>query len=533
MFAPLLLALLVPWAVLAQDTPDSYEARLRADIQAIARLSALGPEARDLLLEDALRLAMAENLGMRVRVRELEAARYRLAGAWSPWMPYLMASWSTQPRKSETFFQQYESWERVQSLQANYSFGAGFNLFTGTSFSATWSQGLYDQTTAYDPEIVLDNPLDPDTPIEILVGREFSTRWASLGFNLNQNLLRGIDPEYHLRTVRTAELAVDAAQLQQDQQMAQVAADVLGAYWDLWAARQNVEIALIDRRLADEQRTSTEALIGAGQAAPIELLRIDETVATRSAAVLEAERAAAEAEQRLVVLMGGDPVDALDDPPLRPINGAGLELPARDLVASSDVARSRNPQLRLVRQDLERRQLEWRSRKHEVLPTLDLAATLNLTGRGFDAQEAVSDVFSRQFPDFTVGMDFRMPLPDVGAWNAIRAAQQDVEAAQATWTEAERDVLAGLASAQRSIASFAEQVEVARARTALAERSAEAAEATFVAGRNTLREVLEAQSALKAARQSEVSARVEVLKAQVELEVLRGTLLETLGVELQ
>ena len=61
----------------------------------------------------------------------------------------------------------------------------------------------------------------------------------------------------------------------------------------------------------------------------------------------------------------------------------------------------------------------------------------------------------------------------------------------------------------------------------------EAAEATYSAGRNTLRDVLEAQAALKEARQALVQAQVNELKARLDLELLRGSLADTLELELQ
>lgn len=72
---------------------------------------------------------------------------------------------------------------------------------------------------------------------------------------------------------------------------------------------------------------------------------------------------------------------------------------------------------------------------------------------------------------------------------------------------------------------------MAAVRTELASRNADAAEATYQAGRSTLRDVLEAQQALEEARQAEVAAQVQALKARVDLEIVRGTLLDALGVE--
>jgi len=530
-FLPQLLALLlVGWASPASAQTSSPQTALQRDIEAIESLSALGPEARTLPLDEALEKALAENLGLRVAVRNLSAARSRLKASWAPFMPFATGSWGYQPSKKERWFDQYKTWERSEGHTANYSLGIGAVLPSGTSLTANWSQGEFARATFYDPEIFVENPLAPDNPIPLLENNEFQTKWSALSFTFNQSLLQGISPRYQLRGVDQARVAVERIELEEDKQIAAVVSDVLKAYWDLVAARRGVEIQRIDRRLAEEQRTVTEARIEAGELASVELLRIDETVATRQVELIESERAAAEAEQRLKFLMGVRREEALYRETLRPGDGIAGNLPARDAETSVDVALQANPDLLIAKQAVMSAKIDWKASKHELLPDLDLAAALSLNGSGFDHKEAVDDVFARKFPDFSVGMNLRVPLPDMAALHSVRAADQEVEAALLSLRVAEMQVLSGVETSLRSIASFGAQMDVARVRVDLAARTAEASEATFAAGRNTLREVLEAQAALKEARVALVQAEVEQLKARVDLELLRGSLLQTLGV---
>lgn len=514
-----------------EPSVSSSLSSLAADIEAIETLSTLPEEARSLSLSGALERALAENLGLRIAVRNLGAARARLKASWAPFMPYATGSWNYQPSKSERWFDQYETWERTEGHSANYSLGVGAVLPTGTTLSASWSQGEFKRSTAYDPEIFVDNPLSPSDPIPILVNNEFQTKWSAISLTLNQSLLQGISPRYQLRGIDQARVAVERVEIEESRQISGVVADVLKAYWDLVSSRRMVEIQKIDRRLADEQRMVTQARIAAGELANVELLRIDETVASRQAEVLESQRAAAEAEARLKTLMGVRRVDDLYLATLRPEDGIRSALPGRDPLVSEDTALAKNPDLLLARRDLESRKIDQRSVKHELLPDLGLSASLSLNGTGFDAQEAVEDVFARKFPDFQVGMNLQVPLPDLGAIHSARAADLEVDAAQLSLEMAEAQVLSGVQTALRSIESFAAQLEVAKVRVDLAAQTAEASQATYRAGRNTLREVLEAQAALKEARVALLQAEVEKLKAQVDLEVLRGSLLETLGIE--
>ena len=175
--------------------------------------------------------------------------------------------------------------------------------------------------------------------------------------------------------------------------------------------------------------------------------------------------------------------------------------------------------------------IDEQSARHELLPDLNVSAGLTLSGNGFDMDEAFADIRDTKYPDFELGLSFLMPLPDLGAIRSLEAAKLDVQRAKLDIQSTELDVLAGIESAFRSIRSFDEQLRVAGVRSSLAAKNTEAAEATYQAGRGTLRDVLEAQQALEEARQAQISAEVASLKARVDLELLRGTLLEALGVD--
>jgi len=499
-------------------TPGEARADLRSDLEAIENFAALDAAATPLELKDAIHVGLRENLGLRVKVRELEAAAERRIAALAPWMPYFTAGFSHTNRLQEEF-QSFGvgTWRKQSERTPLYSLGVGATLLTGTTVNLNWSQGMFQQDVTYDPPLpFFDEEINVDT------------RFANLSFSINQSLLQGIDPRYHLTTIHQADIAQESAEIERDREMERVVADVMKGYWDLVAALRNVEIARIDRRLAEAQRATTQARIAAGDDAPIELFRIDEEVAARSADVLEAERTAAEAQQALALLLGGAPGAGA----LRPVSGVELNLPHRAREASISIARDRNPDLRLQRRVVRGRDLEHARARHELLPDLTLDASVNLRGNDEDEQAAVQELFERRFPDLRVGMNFTVPLPDVGAVHGMKAARKDLEAALLGMRVAERQVVAGVETALRSVASFDEQIAVAEVRATYAAKTAEAAEATYAAGRNTLQDVLEAQARLKDARRAVVAARVQALKARVDLEVLRGTLIEVLGIEI-
>jgi outer membrane protein TolC len=517
------------------ESPEEAAARAaaaeQADRLAIETLASLPADAVQLDLGAAMSTAVEANLGLRAKIRELEAAQGRVQAAWGPFMPFVFAGVSVSPGRSKDFqfFGSTVVANFGNNTAFNYNVGAGVNVFTGTNLQVRWSQFGFNSVQQTDSDQDL---LDGDVT--------FQRRNADFTIELNQNLLEGISPNYQLRALHQAQLAEETADLDRQAQVATVVGDVFKAWLDLVAARRNVEISAISLRNASEQRDVTKARIAAGSLAPIELMRVEETVASRSADLLEAERAAEEANQSLRVLMGESAAAASFGQAIRPLGGIprGV-LPGRDREASMSVATERNVDLARQRRGVEGQLISEKAARHELLPSLDLNASYTSTGTGlgFDdaaaaQQEALTDIAQARLPGATVGVEFNMPLPDLGSIHNLRAAKADREAAELALDAAEQQVLAGVATAFRSIESFDKQVEVARVRTALASQNAEAAEATYQAGRNTLRDVLEAQQSLEEARQAEVAAEVQALKARVDLEVLRGTLLDALSIEL-
>jgi len=510
---------------LAAPLPGLAQSRTSSELSAaLERSTDRRPTA--LPLEEALQRALRNNLGLLAKIRELEAAGYRAKAAIAPWMPVLSVGGTLLPSRNRRFSNDFQRWNVLGGTVGNYNVGLAFATPVGTTFSVGWDQSRTDFNLSWE----LD---EGDLLGAVLSDQQFKTRQANVSLSLNQSLLKGISPDYNLNLLRQAEINVDAAEIQQGKEIETVLADVLKAYWDLAAARETLVIAQDSRDLAEDQREITQARINAGDLAPIELLRIDETAATRSSEVLDALRAVEEAEGRLKMVLGVGFGDEIAYAELIPVDGATLLLPERTRDGSMETALARNPDLLAAKSALAVREMQWRADKHSRLPTLDLNASLKVTGTGNDDPEAFRNLSSGGFMEGVIGLNLVSPLPDVGSVYLARASGADVEASLMQLQQAEREILSGVQASLLSIRSFDKQIEVETVRIDLARRTVEAAEATFAVGRNTLRDVLEAQQALKAAQQAKISAEVAALKARVDLEVLRGSLLETLGVELQ
>ncbi|MDP7114175.1 MAG: TolC family protein, partial [Myxococcota bacterium] len=123
-----------------------------------------------------------------------------------------------------------------------------------------------------------------------------------------------------------------------------------------------------------------------------------------------------------------------------------------------------------------------------------------------------------------------VPLTNRAAETDFRTRKVEVEASLLTLKSLQESTLAEVETTHTQILSYEEQIRVARTRIMLAEQNVEAEQARYAAGKSTIREVLEVQKSLRDAQLAAIRAQINALAARVDLELQRGTLLETFGI---
>lgn len=133
---------------------------------------------------------------------------------------------------------------------------------------------------------------------------------SSLGVDLQQPLLRNraIDPAR--AALRVTALDRDRSSAALTRQVLETVADVEKAYWDLVAARRDLEVRRGSLTLAEQQRNDTQVRIEARTVAVSDLAQPMAEVERRRGDVFAAEEAVARAERALKLLM----LDDLEDP---------------------------------------------------------------------------------------------------------------------------------------------------------------------------------------------------------------------------
>ncbi|MCB9383558.1 MAG: TolC family protein [Bryobacterales bacterium] len=289
----------------------------------------------------------------------------------------------------------------------------------------------------------------------------------------------------------------------------QTTAAVARAYVSAQLAQQRYETAQSDVDLAGELVESAENRLKAGAGVRIEATRARVQLADRKRQLLEARTQSRAAELQLARMLGLSferPIELttpLEEPlPPEPEPGDALE---------NTLEHRADWQTQMLRQEAADRSdsaVRW-----ERLPSLTAFGDYGTIG---------SSVTNAQ-PTRTVGASLRIPVFDGGRREARRSETASLARQESIRTrDLRRQIEMEVRLTADSLATAAEQVEVAKAGLELAEEEQDRAKRRYEAGVGTSLEATDAQTRLARARQSVVDALGLYNLARIDWSEARG-----------
>jgi outer membrane protein TolC len=368
----------------------------------------------------------------------------------------------------------------------------------------------------------------------------FSTFNPSYGSNFNarlaQPLLRNfrIDPtRYQIRVARNNRLI---SETQFRQTVVNTVANVRQLYNDLLYAIDNLEAQRKSLALARRLLEENQIRVRVGTMAPLDVVAAESEVASREEAVILAEAAVLEAEDAIKrsVYPQSSPetwasrIVPTDRPTAEPI--------AVDADGAVRNALEKRTDIQVARRSLENAEGAVQLAKNQELPQLDLIAAYGTTGVGGTQIEreglggpiistvpggygdALSNVFGRDFPTWSLGFQISYPILNRQADAAEARAEVNREQSRANLRRLEMQVTAEVRSAARAVDTNLKRVESTRAARVLQERRLDAEEKRFAAGMSTNFFVTQAQRDLALAQVAELRAIADYRNSIVNFE---------------
>lgn len=380
---------------------------------------------------------------------------------------------------------------------------------------------------------------------------------STMALTLNQHLLQGFGRSVNGRNITIAKNDRELSDLVFRQQIITTVSAAMGLYYDLITLRENQKVRQEALVISNKLLADNKTRVSIGALAPIEIVRAEAEVARDQQAAIDAETQVLEQEtiiKNFVTRSDRDdfaiidahivPTDRMQEPKSLPVE------PIQDLFG---IALNSRPEIKQDQISIVNTEEEMRGTRNGLLPTLDVYARLannalsgtvnNLASSDTVATvdpfflggygNVLSQIFSRNFPDYTVGVQLAIPLRN-------RQARADYERDQLTLRQQQladlkvrkqvkTDVQNGLIGLRQAKAGY----DLAVKSRVLAEQTLDAQRKKFTYGTATLTDVILAQRDLTTAQSTEVSSLDSYQKAVVQFDVALGRTLEVNHVSIQ
>ncbi len=354
---------------------------------------------------------------------------------------------------------------------------------------------------------------------------QFAAGW---GVRYTQPLLRGAWTDYTLREIHTAEAGLAGARANYEQATQDTLLEVVRTYWNLVFFREDYRVQYQALELAREQLRITDERIRVRALAPRDRVADEAEVASRQEGLIVAQNRIREQEDALRRLLFDDKegdmwnVGLLPTSPIAP----NYDVSKLDWETLRRAARRDRPVLQNLRNQVRISDIELMAANRDLLPQLDLVGSYDTVGVRRRSYDAWGDAFDLEFPDWSLRLQFSIPIGN----NAARGRQSRARLAfeeerrrlfaQELQVDLEvRNAVRNLKTADESIKASAESVRLAESNLDTARHKWRVGELTFfdVQGRNQ-----ELQLARSRHLRNQVDfhiARAELLHAQGKLEI--------------
>jgi outer membrane protein len=478
---------------------------------------------RPLSIEEAVKLALEQNLGIQIQRIDPQIQDVGVAQARSFWAPNLTSNLSRQSQVTPSS-SVLSGGSKVDA--GVFASGLGINQTTpwGANYSASWNSSRVTSTST------------------------FASFSPQLNSNLNlqfvQPLLRNFSIDQIRQQVVLSKKTRDLSDINLESVITQTARGVRNAYWDLSYAINNLKAQQEALTLSEQSLKDNQKRVEIGTMAPIDIVQAQAEVASNESGVIVAEAAIKQAQDRLRALILDPSTPNFWTLEFDPTDPAPFTEQAVDVDAAVRNALDKRTDLRSAKNSLEQSDVTIRYFRNQIMPDVNAQVnyiasglggtpvapdptTLALLGgagnlvpaRGFGS--VLGDVFQNQYPNWTAGVQINYPLGTSTAQTNLVRARLQYQQAQAQLKNLELNVALQVRDAARSVQTNQKRVQSAKASRELQEKKLEAEQKKLAAGMSTSFFVFQAQRDLAVARTAEILAISDFNKSLVDLEAVQ------------
>jgi outer membrane protein len=489
-----------------------------------AQAAGAAPAVRRLSVEDAVRFALAQNLGIQVerfgpQIQDTSVSAAR--GAWAPTLSSTLQDNRTSTPSTSAF-----SGGQTNIINTSVSAEVGLRqtLPTGANYTLAWNSARATSTNIF-------NSFNPQTS-------------ANVSLSVTQPLLRNFKIDDIRRQIESSKNDRSSADVSLQAAIAQTTREVKNAYWDLTYQIGNQRAQQQSLDLARQLLSDNERRVAAGTMASLDIVTAQAEVARNEEGVIVAEAAIRQAEDRLRILVLDPSAPDFWTVSIEPADLELYEPRTIDIDAAVRHALEDRSDVRLAKTALARSDISARYFRNQTLPELNAQAsyismavgggalspitTFPITGplqraivseQGFGS--VLGDVVTSTYPTWTVGLTVAYPIGSSPSDASLARVKLEASQTERQIKNLELQVVAQVREEARQVQTNQKRVDSARAARELAERRVDAEQKKFAAGIDTSFFVFQAQRDLSQARTDEARAAADYNKSLVDFEAVQ------------
>ncbi|WP_051689566.1 TolC family protein [Pelobacter seleniigenes] len=456
--------------------------------------AARAAESVNLPLKVALGMAISNNLDLRVDALDSSLAAADMEGSQSIYDPVL----SFSANHGQTFY----TGETYGTKDTSSSLGLTQYLSTGGSVTASARAGY--------TKPVSDFPDD-----------DWTDWYTSVGISIYQPLLKNFGRETMELNISLAEYDHKASLEDFRDSVSETVYSVIKAYNRLFTLRQVLDSKEDALNSARQLKENIQRQDAPGEQQDVEIANTEYAISQRLKELVDAERAIKDQEAKLRYLIG-----VADKTTLIPVDPPSREEPMETLDQAIELAQEQHAELKQLRLDLKANELRERVSKRKLLPNLGITASGGVRGLDDRFSDSVDQMGQGKGRWWSAGLQFSMPLGNTAAESDYRMKKLRTRQLQSRLTATEWKIRDYIEADMRALISARVQIQVTDKAVQSAQQRLDRYRASLARKTSTVQNLLDAESDLLYARNSQVAALEDFANAVALLWKDAGVLLE-------
>src|SRR2546430_498163 len=351
-----------------------------------------------LSLDDAIRLALANNTDVRLDHSQIDLAQNNLGRAQSPFDPVATSSFADIRAKSLTT-STLQGASILRDLTQTTQLGYKETFLTGTSFQTAFNAIKSSTDSSF-------NTVNP----------ALST---NVQFTVSQPLLRNFGLFPNRAPILIAQRNLKQARANFTAQVKNVILGIIADYWSVVLARENLSVQQKSLDEAQKSYDHDKKALSLGALPPLVIYHSESQVASRRVGLIQAEYSLKQAADQFRRDIGADldPAVRVLDLELTDQPAPLGDLPATDIATALSRALTNRPEFETVRQQLASDELSVRLAHSNLKPDLELSGFYSgnglnnsLAGLDIGLSGSLDQTFHFTYPTYGASLLLTLPV---------------------------------------------------------------------------------------------------------------------------